>query len=195
VRLSGQGKHLTINARVTLDTGSAQNTERYDGVIKELITYLKNKYAIGKVSVTAPKPADKVGTRPQDMSEAFHQRHNDALVLAGRVRSGQTVTAKGHLVILGDVNPGAEVVAGSDIIVIGSLGGKAIAGQPDNEKSIVLALDFRPTQIQIGRFMAAGLPPSVEKMPEFAHVENGAIVVDDYIQSNPFGRLPWPEVR
>jgi septum site-determining protein MinC len=117
------------------------------------------------------------------------------LVLAGRVRSGQRVTAERHLVIMGDVNPGAEVLAGGDVVVLGSLKGTAIAGQPDNEESIVFALDFRPTQIQIGSYVAAGLPTSPERIAEFAHVEEDTIVVDNYLEVNPFGRLPWPQVR
>jgi septum site-determining protein MinC len=105
------------------------------------------------------------------------------------------VTARKHLLILGDVNPGGEVVAGGDILVIGSLCGTASAGQPDNLDAIVLALDFRPTQVQIGGFVAAGLPDSPGKITEFAHLENGAIMVEDYLKAAPFGRLPWPQVR
>jgi hypothetical protein len=26
-------------------------------------------------------------------------------------------------------------------------------------------------------------------------VENGTILVEDYVKANPFGKLPWPEVR
>jgi septum site-determining protein MinC len=116
-------------------------------------------------------------------------------MLTGRVRSGQKVTARRHLVILGDVNPGGEVVAGGDILVMGALGGTAAAGQPDRQASIILALDFRPTQIQIGPVVAAGLPASPRKFPEYAYMEGGNIVVEDYLEANPFGRMPWPEVR
>ena len=85
--------------------------------------------------------------------------------------------------------------AGGDILILGSLRGKAIAGHPDNEGALILAMDFRPIQIRIGGLVAAGLPPSKGKTVEFAHVLNGAIVVDDYVKANPFGGLPWPEIR
>jgi septum site-determining protein MinC len=93
------------------------------------------------------------------------------------------------------VNPGGEIHAGGDIFIMGSLCGKALAGQPQNEDAIILALDFRPTQIQIGPFVAAGIPSSAENNVEYAHIENGNILVDDYLTIDPFGRLPWPEVR
>ena len=96
---------------------------------------------------------------------------------------------------MGDVNPGGQVIAGGDILIMGRLRGNAVAGTPDNEAAIVMALDFRPTQVQIGGFIAAGLPPRPEKVMEYAHVEAGAIIVEDYLKADPFGKLPWPEVR
>ena len=69
------------------------------------------------------------------------------------------------------------------------------AGQPDNENAIIMALEFKPTQIQIGGFVAAGIADSSGNRPEFACVEDNAIIVDDYIKGNPFRRLAWPEVR
>jgi septum site-determining protein MinC len=117
-------------------------------------------------------------------------------LMAGRVRSGMKITAENHLIILGDVNPGGEVYAGGDILVLGSLSGVAVAGQGDGrENSIIFALDFRPNQVQIGGVVAAGMASSSGKHPEFAFVENGAIVVDNYITANPFGKLPVIEER
>jgi septum site-determining protein MinC len=135
--------------------------------------------------------------KPQklDMSNTWHQHHTDALIIAGRVRSGQKIIARKHLVILGDVNPGSELIAGGDILIMGNLSGTALAGQPDNEEAIILAIGFKPIQIQIGGVIAAGLPVTSVQALEFAHVENGGIVVEDYIRTNPFGRLTWPVVR
>ena len=129
------------------------------------------------------------------MGNSWHHYQNDGLVIAGRVRSGQKIQAKKHLIVLGDLNPGAEAIAGGDIIIMGSLQGKASAGQPDNEEAIIVALEFKPTQIQIGGFVAGGMADSAKNRPEFAYIENNAIVVDDYIKENPFRRLAWPEVR
>jgi septum site-determining protein MinC len=97
---------------------------------------------------------------------------------------------------MGDVNPGGEILAGGDIFILGSLRGNATAGNPDDEQSIIFALDFRPIQVQIGGLVAAGLSSSNEEdRPEFARVENGVIVVEDYFKANPFGRIPGLELR
>lgn len=189
------------NAKVTIDVGAP---EGYDDLIDELGIYLKESFGVGSVSraprkkprsrrLAAESKVDRL--RRRDMERSWHDYRTDVLMLTGRVRSGQKVTARKHLLILGDVNPGAEVMAGGDILIMGSLLGTAIAGHPDGEDHIILALDFRPTQVQIGSFVAAGLPPSPVKATEFAHVENGNIVVENYLEANPFGRLPWPQVR
>jgi septum site-determining protein MinC len=192
-RLFNQLQHLALNSRVILDIGDAEN---HQGLVEALAVFLKNKFNVG--SVSAPqREHDMMEDKPRklDMSSTWHQHHTDALIIAGRVRSGQKINAKKHLVILGDVNPGSEIIAGGDILIMGNLGGTALAGQPDNEDAIILAIGFRPIQIQIGGVIAAGLPTSSAHALEFAHVENGGIVVEDYIKANPFGRLTWPVVR
>lgn len=192
-KLFKQMKHLAVNAQVTLDIGGQEGWEER---VRELEAFLKKGFGVRSVSLASEKRAmSQEKNRKQDMERSWYHYQSDALMLTGRVRSGQKVSARKHLVILGDVNPGAEVVAGGDILIMGSLRGTAIAGQADHEDAIVLALDFQPTQVQIGGFVAAGLPPSAEKMAEFAHVENGTIVVEDYMEADPFGRLPWPKVR
>ncbi len=186
-------KNLSEDARVILDTGQADG---YDNLIDALAQYLKRHFKVK--SVTPPPPnrsINKGRIRQRDMNRYWHNYSSDALMLAGRVRSGQKVTTPKHLLILGDVNPGAEVSAGGDILVLGSLCGTAFAGQPDNSGVIILALDFRPTQIQIGKFVAAGVHTQPTYKAEFAHIENGAIVVEDYLKANPFKRLVWPQVR
>ncbi len=188
-----QMSHRTLNARITLDIG---DQEGYEDLVQDLGTFLKETFAVASVSRFPKKrPPSEQGRRKQDVERSWHHYRSDVLMLTGRVRSGQKVTARRHLLILGDVNPGAEVLAGGDILIMGSLRGTVAAGQPHDEGAIVLALDFQPTQVQIGGIVAAGLPPSPGSSAEFAHVENRFIVVEDYLNANPFGRLPWPEVR
>lgn len=190
-------KDLSPATRVLIDTGTPDG---YEDVIEALSDFLGNAFGIESVSrLPERKPPNPDGGAeyrlPGDMEQQWHHHPSDVLLLTGRVRSGQRISAPHHLVILGDVNPGAEVMAGGDILVFGGLLGTAIAGQPDNEDGIVLALDFRPTQVQIAGYVAAGLPASPGRVPEFAHVEGGQIVVENYLEANPFGRLPWPQVR
>jgi septum site-determining protein MinC len=198
-RLLGDLKQKVSGARVSIDVGSQ---DEHSELIEHLTVYLKDNYGVSSVERNSAKKMPRKKTtgaekwdRKQDMDHSWHQHPTEGLMLAGRVRSGQKVTTRKHLVIMGDVNPGAEVIAGGDILIIGSLLGTAIAGQPDDENSIVLALDFRPMQIQIGGYVAAGHPSSPGKVAEFAHVEEGKIVVENYLEANPFGRMPWPKAR
>jgi septum site-determining protein MinC len=168
--------HLTANSRIVIDIGKRDG---YDDVIQEISEFLKEKFGIGSVSRISGKKTE-----------------SETLMIRGRLRSGQKIKAKKHLILLGDLNPGAEVSAGGDILIMGSCRGIVAAGQPDNKDAIVLALDFRPTQIQIGTLMAAGFPSSpTQKQPEIAYVDNGVIVVENYSEANLFGRLPYPEIR
>jgi septum site-determining protein MinC len=186
-------KHLAGATRVVLDTGAGRNEDQRRNQIS---TYLKDVFNLNEiVPPPATDSAEEKRYRLKNSRSIISHYHDDTLVLAGRVRSGQSVKARKHLVIMGDVNPGCELIAGGDILVIGSLCGTAAAGQPDNGDAIILALDFRPIQVKIGAVVAAGLPSAGQGAPEFAHLEDGAIVVDDYLTANPFKRIPWPILR
>jgi septum site-determining protein MinC len=117
-------------------------------------------------------------------------------MITGRVRSGQKIDASKHLIIYGDVNPGAEVIAGGDIIILGALCGTAIAGQKKDNKSVIFALDFRPSQIQINDVVGVGGAKKSIKLPEIAFLNSlGELEITNYLDQNPFSKLPWPEVR
>ncbi len=194
-------KNLSPATPVLIDAGDAEGAEE---VVASLADFIQTGFGIesvtGMPARPAPNPAEEPGPSTdnralRDLERQLQSQPGEVRLLTGRVRSGQRISAPHHLVILGDVNPGAEVMAGGDVIVFGGLLGTAIAGQADRDDSIVLALDFRPTQVQIGGYVAAGLPASPGRTPEFAHVEGGQIVVENYLEVNPFGRLPWPRVR
>jgi septum site-determining protein MinC len=186
-------QHISDSIRVVIDMG---DMDGHEDLLLALGNYLKHNFKVSQVTA-APTEKKTPGkhVRRRGMGQAWDKYTSDVLVIAGLVRSGQKVAAKKHLTILGDVNPGGEVVAGGDIIILGSLCGMASAGQPGNTAAIILALDFRPIQVQIGGLVAAGIAPASDGKVEFAHVEEGVIVVDDYIKTNPFKRLPWPQVR
>jgi septum site-determining protein MinC len=186
-------RHLAAATRVVLDTGACGRDETRRNQIS---TYLKDVFNLNEIIAPPANDGTKEKRyRMKNSSSIISHYRGDTLLLAGRVRSGQSVQAKKHLVIMGDVNPGCELTAGGDILVLGSLCGTAAAGQPDNLDAIIIALDFRPIQVKIGAFVAAGLPTAGKGTPEFAHLEDDAIVVDDYLAANPFKRIPWPVVR
>lgn len=189
-------KHLSADAHIVLDAGKKDGHEE---LVRVLGDFLKENYPIGTVTEhiqeIQERAAAKERLRQREMAGDLFHRRSDVLMMTGLIRSGQKINARNHFLLLGDLNPGSEVTAGGDILIFGSLRGKAIAGYPDNDGALILALDFRPTQIQIGGFVAAGLPSSKDRGAEFAHVQNGAIVVEDYVKVNPFGALPRPEIR
>jgi septum site-determining protein MinC len=76
------------------------------------------------------------------------------LYLRQTLRSGQTVSHAGHLVIIGDVNPGAEIMAEGDITIWGALRGIAHAGIGGNVNAEIRALKLQPIQIRIAHAIA-----------------------------------------
>ena len=184
-------KHLAVNADVTLDVGDARG---HEPLVEQIKSHLEEHFDLGRI-LTSPKkrsiPTERI--RQRDLSKGWNHHRSDVLMLRGRVRSGQKINARKHLVITGDVNPGAEISAGGDVIVLGKLAGKVHAGYPDREDAIVFSLSFAPSHVKIGTVSAAGSDEYPGDKPEFAAVEGRSIVVKDYMKSCPFRRMPWPE--
>ncbi len=100
------------------------------------------------------------------------------LIVRHTLRSGQQIMNQGDVIVVGDVNPGATVIASGDVMVFGWLRGTAYAGQPQDRHAGIYALRLQPGQIKIGDIIALG--DGHGKDPEFASVEEGAIVVQDW---------------
>ncbi|MCP3874179.1 MAG: septum site-determining protein MinC [Desulfobacteraceae bacterium] len=184
-------KHLAVNASVVIDIGSAKG---HDDLIENIKSYLKETFDIARVSKPPKKrsiPTERI--RQRDLSKGWNHHKSDVLMLRGRVRSGQKIESRRHIIITGDVNPGSEISAGGDVIVLGKLAGKIHAGCPDNENAIIFALEFKPTQVRIGAIAAAGIDEEISAKPEYACIEGDGIVVKDYMKTNPFRKMPWPE--
>lgn len=190
----GRLKQVAFNAKVILETGEQEDQK---DLIETLGSFLKKNFGVG--SVTGPvrnRVVSEERTRQQDMVQAWRNRRSDALILSGRVRSGQNVTARKHLILLGDVNPGGEVIAGGDVLIMGSLCGTAAAGQPNHEEAIVMALDFRPMQVQVAGVIETGFTSETSPgQAIFAHLKDGAMKIENYMEVGPFRRLSWPQVR
>lgn len=107
------------------------------------------------------------------------------LYIRRTVRSGQSISSGGNIIIIGDVNPGAEVIAKGDITVWGILGGIAHAGSEGNNYSRIRALKLNPVQIRIGDIFARRPDtvnmPFIQKTsvytPEEAFAYKGSIVI------------------
>lgn len=101
------------------------------------------------------------------------------------LRSGQTVSYEGNILVIGDAHPGSEIVATGDITVWGILGGIAHAGSLGNVTAKVRALKLNAIQLRIAGLYARRNDtlnvPYVQKTNEFtpeeAQIEEGKIVI------------------
>lgn len=181
IRIFRQLRNLAAGALVQVDAGSWSGSSLW---ADRLAPVLQDRFAVSGV-LPYGEPPESEGAEVIPTPSA-----SETQVLTGRVRSGQRVTAERHLLVLGDVNPGGEVVAGGDIYVMGGLRGTAIAGSPGDSDSIVMALDFRPMQLQIGTHVADHRTPGVPGRVAYASVAGGGVVVADYLEENPFAKAP-----
>ncbi|MCD6254124.1 MAG: septum site-determining protein MinC [Thermotogae bacterium] len=99
-------------------------------------------------------------------------------VMKRNLRSGQMIVHNGGVMIFGNVHPGAAIFAGGSVVVFGSLKGQVKAGLREGESSVIAALEFAPTFVQISSFVM-NEPPSFSQ-PAVAHVRTGRIVVEPY---------------
>ena len=97
------------------------------------------------------------------------------LYLNQTLRSGQTVTSDGNIVVIGDANPGSEIIARGDVTVWGVLGGIAHAGSKGNENAVIRALKMNAIQLRIANLYARRVNteniPFVQKSTSFTPEE------------------------
>ena len=73
----------------------------------------------------------------------------EAVLVRRSLRSGQRITARGHVVVMGDVNYGAEVIASGSVFVLGHCRGIIHAGSEGDAQARVLAWKLEPTVLSI----------------------------------------------
>ncbi len=79
------------------------------------------------------------------------------------LRSGQTISYEGNVVIIGDANPGSEIIARGDITLWGVLGGIAQAGSGGNVNAKIRALKMNAIQLRIANCYARRV--NIENIP------------------------------
>ena len=106
----------------------------------------------------------------------------DTVMIRRSLRSGQSVSFDGNIVVMGDVNPGSEACATGDIVVFGSLRGVAYAGANGKQDARVVALRLMPTQLRIADRVARSPDGEVQApvSPEAAFLRDGAIVIEPW---------------
>lgn len=108
------------------------------------------------------------------------------LYLKQNLRSGQTISCDGHVVLIGDAHPGSEIIARGDISIWGVLGGIAHSGSKGNENATIRALKLNGIQLRIAncyarRIDVANIPyihKNTSYTPEEAKIENKEIVIN-----------------
>ena len=107
------------------------------------------------------------------------------LYLRQNLRSGQTMSYDGNILLVGDTNPGSEIIAKGDITVWGVLGGIAHAGARGNETATIRALKLNAIQLRISGCYARRpdtdnipyIQRSNQFIPEEAMIENNEIII------------------
>lgn len=107
------------------------------------------------------------------------------LYLQQTLRSGQTMSYDGNIVLIGDANAGSEIIAKGDITVWGVLSGIAHAGARGNNRAIIRALKMNAIQLRISGYYARRPDsiniPYIQRTntftPEEARVNNGEIAI------------------
>ncbi|MBQ8459645.1 hypothetical protein IJ541_06045 [bacterium] len=163
-----------------------ENTKKEDNEISPIIQ--NNEFIAGQVEAQELK---------EETDEEITAKKNEAenlptLYLRKTIRSGQSISSDGNMVIIGDVNPGAEIIAKGDITVWGILGGIAHAGSDGNNYARIRALKLNPVQIRIGEVFArrpdtVNLPyiqKTSEYIPEEAFTYKGSIVIRKIHEGN-----------
>ncbi len=104
----------------------------------------------------------------------------DTLLIKRTLRSGQTVSFAGNVVLQGDVNPGAEIIAGKDILVLGAIRGTAHAGVNGNKTATISGFRLNPLQLRIADIISRSPDELLETpdKPEIAFVKGDQIIID-----------------
>jgi len=168
-------------AKATVTFKGRKLTEAEEQTLLDIIQFESNLNVT--VSEEAPPPllltpASPIGMQPQESNTFYYK---------GGLRSGQSVKQNGSVTIIGDVNPGAEVKATGNIIILGRLKGTAWAGCPGDNGSggdagcFISALDFKPTQIRIARYVTY-IPEDAPQVQQgdtgaWAYIHDGLVYI------------------
>ncbi|MBM7556185.1 septum site-determining protein MinC [Halanaerobacter jeridensis] len=155
-----------INIKVELGTRELNAEQK-----KELINIFKDKPGLSVLEFI---------NHDDRFSDSETETGNDTLLVKQTLRSGQSISHEGNIVIQGSVNPGAEVIAEGDIIIMGKFKGIAHAGAKGNVEATISAFRLEPTQLRIAHYIsrAPDNPLSSPEHPEVAFIKDKHIVID-----------------
>ena len=123
--------------------------------------------------------------KTEEIKEESKESDLPTLYLQQTLRSGQTLSYDGNILVIGDTHPGSELIAKGDITVWGVLGGIAHAGTSGDKSAKIRALKLNAIQLRIagiyaGRLNTENIPyiqRSNEFTPQEARIENDNLVI------------------
>ena len=178
-----EGIEDTYNEESTQELSEVIPTEHFETDFEKLAA---SEGLISKDEISKYILLDTGDVLPEGAEEnAVDTKSLPTLYVSQTLRSGQTVTYEGNILIIGDAHPGSEIIADGDITVWGILGGIAHAGAKGNITSKVRALKLNAIQLRIAGLYARRNDtlnvPYVQKTNEFtpeeAQIEEGKIVI------------------
>ena len=109
----------------------------------------------------------------------------DAVLVRRSLRSGQRITAKGHVIVMGDVNYGAEVFASGSVYVLGHCRGVIHAGSEGDTMAQVVAWRLTPTVMSIaGQRQTSSAARTQPTVCETAKLKGKDFIYQPYVKSN-----------
>lgn len=127
----------------------------------------------------AAAPPFNAAAAPQPLATAAEPDVVPMKVVNRTVRSGESITSRGGVLVVGNVNPGAEIIAGGSIDVRGICKGLVHAGAYGDRSAVIVADCLMPVQIRIADIIAQ--PPEDMEKPskaERAQIKDNSIVIE-----------------
>ena len=181
-KLLAEGDFFGKDLSLIINSGQRILTPYEAGAVWGLAEVLGHKL-IGFEPPVAFTPSENLQAVSTTNEEKPEQNGNSKLMLLKRnLRSGQSLSHEGPIILFGDVNPGAYISSCESVLVVGSLRGTVHVGYPDREDAWVMALQLKPMQIRIGKLAARS--PDEERdsadYTEIAYVRDGRIIIEEY---------------
>ena len=178
--------NLTVLRDPDSDGGAPRRTEAGypQSADNEAAAYIYDTNA-GKPPAEAPeqpggrRDGDAAGRNANEYPRANGFEEKTLFYKSG-LRSGQSITYEGSVVIFGDANPGSTITAGGSVIVQGALKGSVHAGYRGNMDAYVSAMKLLPTLLRICDIITYIPEDRKSKdlsVPSYAFIQGGQIFI------------------
>ncbi len=117
----------------------------------------------------------------------FQEDENSGQFYRGTLHEGASIETEHSIIILGDVCEGSRVYSNKDVVILGALRGDVYAGAGGNNNHFVVALDMKPSSLQIGDLVYNSPPQKTSRwgfgkhpqaVPKIAYTYNGAVQME-----------------